>query len=146
MKAATRSIRGGRITSSSTCRSLSNQSRTPGPSSEIIQRIAKYPKAREQMFFILSGAAGPRGGEGLGIEIDKHLRPDRSTIIVKQQARRGRIQNRVKTISAYREVDLHPDITKLLKDFIDTRTSGLLFQTRNGKPLTLTNILVRSMV
>jgi hypothetical protein len=122
-----------------------SEQNAPCFSSEIMSELAKYPKAREQMFFIVSAAAGLRGGEGLGTEIDRHLSPDRSTIIVKQQARRGRIQNRVKTISAYREADLHPDVTKLLKDFIGTRTSGLLFQTRNGKPLTLTNILRRHL-
>jgi hypothetical protein len=70
-----------------------------------------------------------------------YLSADCSTIIIKQKARRGRLENRLKTISAYREVDLHPDVAKLRKGFIGTRTSGLLFQTKGGKPLTLTNIL-----
>jgi len=55
-------------------------------------------------------------------------------------ARQGKVERRLKTVSAYREVDLHPDAAKLLNEFIGTRTSGFLFQASNGKPLTLTNI------
>jgi hypothetical protein len=114
---------------------------TPSFLANIMTRLAKHPHSREQMFFIIAGAGGLRIGEALGIEIDKHLSDDCSTICVKQQARRGRLQNRLKTVSAYREVDLHPDVALLLKSFIGTRTRGLLFQTEGGKPLTLTNIL-----
>ena len=60
-------------------------------------------------------------------------------------ARQGKVERRLKTVSAYREVDLHPDVAKLLNEFIGTRTSGFLFQASNGKPLTLTNILRRHL-
>jgi integrase len=81
----------------------------------------------------------------LGIEIDKHLAADCSMISIEQHARHGRVANRVKTRSAKRQVDLHPDIAKLLKVFIGTRTSGFLFQTENGTPLSLTNVLRRHL-
>jgi hypothetical protein len=93
------------------------------------------------MVFIVSAAGGLRIGETLGIEIDKHLSADCSTISIEQKARRGRVENRVKTRSAKRQVDLHPDVAKLLQGFIGTRTSGFLFQTENGTPLSLTNVL-----
>jgi integrase len=117
----------------------------PSFSSEIVTGLAKYRKPRERMFFIVSGAGGLRTGEALGIEIDKHLSSDCSTIGVKQKARRGKVENRLKTASAYREVDLHPEVAKRLKDFIGTRTSGFLFQTKNGTPLSPTNILRRHL-
>jgi integrase len=90
----------------------------------LLRRVTPLPR-RDAVYFC-SGA---------------YLSADCSTIIIKQKARRGRVENRLKTISAYREVDLHPDVAKLRKGFIGTRTSGLLFQTKGGKPLTLTNIL-----
>ena len=90
----------------------------------LLRRVTPLPR-RDAVYFC-SGA---------------YLSADCSTIIIKQKARRGRVENRLKTIRAYREVDLHPDVAKLRKGFIGTRTSGLLFQTKGGKPLTLTNIL-----
>lgn len=117
----------------------------PSFSSEIMTGLAKYRWPREQMLFVLAGAAGLRIGEALGIEIDKHLTPDCSTITVEQKARRGRIERRVKTANAKRQVDLNPQVAKLLKGFIGTRTSGFLFPTRNGTPLSLTNVLRRHL-
>jgi len=107
--------------------------------------LATYRHPREQMLFVLAGAGGFRIGEALGIEIDKHLSADCSTITVEQKARHGRVERRVKSVNAKREVDLHPAIAKLLKNFIGTRTAGFLFETRNGRPLTLTNVLRRHL-
>ncbi|MGA9508697.1 MAG: tyrosine-type recombinase/integrase [Candidatus Sulfotelmatobacter sp.] len=117
----------------------------PSFSSEIMTALAKYHRPREQMVFIISAAGGLRIGETLGIEIDKHLSADYSTISIEQKARRGRVENRVKTRSAKRQVDLDTEVAKLLKGFIGTRTSGFLFQTKNGTPLSLTNVLRRHL-
>jgi hypothetical protein len=117
----------------------------PSFSSEIMFGLAKYHRPREQMLFILGGAGGFRVGEELGIEIDKHISADCLTITIEQKARRGRVENRVKTPSAKRQVDLDPEVAKLLKGFIGTRTSGFLFQTKNGTPLSLTNVLRRHL-
>ena len=117
----------------------------PSFSFEIMAGLAKYHRPREQMLFILGGAGGFRVGEELGIEIDKHLSADCSTITIEQKARRGRVEHRVKNRNAKRQVDLHPEVAKLLKFFIGTRTSGFLFQTKNGTPLSLTNVLRRHL-
>jgi integrase len=117
----------------------------PSFSPEIMTGLATYRHPREQMLFLLAGAGGLRIGEALGIEIDKHLSADYSTITVEQKARRGRVERRVKSVNAKREVDLHPAVAKLLKGFIGTRTTGFLFETRNGTPLTLTNVLRRHL-
>lgn len=117
----------------------------PSFSSEVMTGLAKYHRRREQMLFILGGAGGFRVGEELGIEIDKHMSSDCSTIIIEQKARRGRVENRVKGRNAKRQVDLDLEVAKLLKGFIGTRTSGFLFQTKNGTPLSLTNVLRRHL-
>jgi integrase len=113
--------------------------------SETMTGLASYRKRRERMVFIVAGAGGLRIGEALGIEIDKHLSSDASTISVNQKTRRGKVEHRLKTASAFRQVDLHPDVAKLLKEFIGTRTSGFLFQTRTAKPLSPSNILRRHL-
>jgi hypothetical protein len=50
-----------------------------------------------------------------------------------------------KTANAMRTIDLHVDVAHLLKQFIAGRTEGFVFQTRNGKPLSQSNILKRHL-
>src|SRR5260370_31373074 len=93
------------------------------------------------LFFALSAAAGLRFGEALGIDI-KDVSPDCTTIKIHQKVRRGRLEPYLKNKKP-REVDLHPAVAAMLKEFIGERTHGLLFQSRTGKPLSQTNILKR---
>jgi integrase len=97
------------------------------------------------MIFILCGAAGLRIGELLGIEIDKHISPDFLTLYIQQKVRRGKIEERLKTTNAARQVDLHPAIATLLQQFVGRRKLGLLFSTQTGKPLSPTNIIRRHL-
>jgi integrase len=50
-----------------------------------------------------------------------------------------------KTANAFRQVDLHPSLAALVKAHLGQRTSGLLFRTASGKPISQTNILKRSL-
>ena len=118
---------------------------TPTFSSEVMTGLASWKKKRERMIFILCGAAGLRIGEALGIEIDKHASPDFLTISIKQKVHHGRLEQRLKTANGGRQVDLHPAIAALLKEFVGDRKSGFLFCTRKGKPLSPTNIIRRHL-
>lgn len=100
---------------------------------------------RHEHGFHCRGWGGLRIGELLGIEIDKHLSCDCSTITINQKARHCKVENRLKTASAFRQVDLHPEIARLLREFIGTRTSGFLFQSKNGKPLSSSNLIRRHL-
>jgi integrase len=117
----------------------------PSFSSDIMTGLAKYDRPKERMLFILGGAAGFRISEALGIEIDKHISADFRTIKVNQQARHCKVEKRVKIPAAMREVDLHPAIASLLKDFVGDRKSGFLFSSRNGKPLSSSNVIRRHL-
>ncbi len=97
------------------------------------------------MLFILGGAAGMRIGESLGLEIDKHFSKDFLTLTINQKARHYRIEKRVKTASAERQVDLHPSVAQLLKTFVGGRTTGFLFQSRNRKPVSSSNVIRRHL-
>ena len=108
---------------------------TPTFSSEIMSGLVRSLFGDAQMFAILGGAAGFRIGEGLGIEIDKHISADFRTITIEQQAFQGKVQHRLKTANAYREIDLHSSVAALLKEFVGERRSGFLFQSRTGTPL-----------
>jgi len=118
---------------------------TPCFSGEVMTGLADYAEPRERMLFTLCGATGLRIGETLGIEIDKHISSDFLTISVRQQARQCKVKERLKTESALRDIDVHPAIANLLKEYVGDRKTGFLFRTRNGKPLSLTNVLRRHL-
>jgi integrase len=42
-------------------------------------------------------------------------------------------------------IDLHPDVARLLIQFVGDRTAGFIFETSSGKPLTQTNLLKREL-
>jgi hypothetical protein len=76
---------------------------TPCFSAEVMSGLATWKKERERMVLSLCGAAGLRIGEALGLEIDKHISPDFLTISIEQEARHGKVEERLKTASALRK-------------------------------------------
>jgi len=92
------------------------------------------------MLSILCGATEMRIGEMLGLEIDKHFADDFTTILVRQQAKGTKLTSDVKTKNAVRDIDIHPDVARQLREFIGDRSSGLVFVTRKGTPLNRSNI------
>ena len=114
---------------------------TPCFPPHIMTLLAQWKCQRVRALFIIAGATGARISELLGLEVDKHISADCSTIWIAQQAYRGRVKGRPKTPTSVREIDLHPAVTALLRELIGSRTSGFLFCARTGKPLTLPYIL-----
>ncbi len=107
--------------------------------------LAAWIYMRERTVFIFCGAAGLRIGEALGLEIDKHISSDFRTITIAQKIRHCKVEERLKTTSAFRKVDLHPAIAAILRKFVGDRKIGFLFRTRNGKPLSSSCILRRHL-
>lgn len=118
---------------------------TPSFSREIMSGLAKWKYRRERMLFILCGAAGLRIGEALGLEIDKHFSDDFRTLTVAQKVRHCVVENRLKNENAARQIDLHPSIADLLKQFVGDRKTGFLFQSREGKPISSSNVIRRHL-
>ena len=119
--------------------------RQPTHTSEAITAIAVGSKGREQMLYVLLGATGMRIGEALGIEIDKHITDDFSTVQIRQKAWNGCIQPFLKSNNGLREIDLHPSTSAMLRTFVGDRTSGLLFCSKSGNPLLQSNVLRLSL-
>jgi len=115
--------------------------RTPSFAGEEVTKIVAAVEADMNMLFILAAVSGLRAGELLGLEI-RHF--DGRSIKVEQSVWRSDAQA-PKTQNAYRIVDLHPDVAKLLSNFVAGRKSGYIFCTSNGKPLGQSNILRRSL-
>ena len=120
--------------------------RQPTTTSEGATTIVAKAKGQYQMLYALLAGCGPlRVGEALGLEIDKHIFPDCRTLHIIQKAKRGDIQQYLKTKHGKRYVDLCTPLAAMLRDFIGTRTSGLLFQTSTGAQLLQSNTLQDSL-
>lgn len=118
---------------------------TPSFSRDIMSGLAQWKYPRERMLFILCGSAGLRIGEALGLEIDKHFSEDFRTLTVAQKVRHCVVEDRLKNENAARQVDLHPSVAELLKQFVGSRKSGFLFRSREGKPISSSNIVRRHL-
>lgn len=118
---------------------------TPSFSREIMNGLAQWKHPRERMLFILCGAAGLRVGEALGLEIHKHFSEDFRTVTTAQKVRHCVVEARSKNENAARQVDLHPSVAGRLKSFVGARTSGFLFASRQGKPISSSNIVRRHL-
>jgi integrase len=119
--------------------------RQPTYSTEVMKAIVASSKGRERMLFALLGSSGMRIGEALGIEIDKHISEDFSTLHIRQKVWHGSVQSFLKTDSGDRDIDLHPSIATMLRNFVGDRTSGFLFCSKNARPLLQTNVLRLSL-
>jgi integrase len=119
--------------------------KTPCPTSEVMTGIIATTKGYKQMYLALEGGGGFRAGEAIGIEIDKHISADFRTIKVRQRVRRGKLEHFLKTDAGRRDVDLCSALAEMLKAFVGDRTSGFLFQNKNGNSLSQTNLLRRGL-
>jgi integrase len=80
----------------------------------------------------------------MGIDI-KNVSPDCRTIKIVEKAWHSERQDFLKTESGEREVDLHPSMAAVLREYIGDKNSGLLFASRNGKPLHQSSVLRRKL-
>jgi integrase len=104
--------------------------RTPALNTEEVTKIVAVIEAEMRMQFILAAAMGLRASEVLGAEI-RHF--DGRRVKIGQSVWRSNAQTR-KTQNGYRIVELRPDVTTMLWDFVDGHTSAYIFGTRSGKP------------
>jgi integrase len=118
--------------------------KTPSFTGDVVTGIVQRATRSYRMLFILCAAGGLRIGEALGIDIG-NISPDCSTIVIKQKAWKGEIHDYLKTPSGDRVIDIHPNVAAMLKEYIGTRSSGLLFRSRTGKQLWQSNILRRGL-
>ncbi len=117
----------------------------PSISSKIMTGLANYGVTLYRVLFILLAATGARIGEMLGIEIGKHISPDFRTIFIRQKVRKGKIECYLKTDASYRDIDLHPAISAVLRGFVGERQSGLVFCGDAGKPISAATIYSRHL-
>ena len=117
-----------------------SEQHTPTFSESEVTKIIAGATGRHCVLFALLAGTGLRIGEALGLEV-RHIMDD--TVRVEQSVWHGSVQA-PKTPNAYREIDLAPGLSKLLREHIGDRTSGFLFHAADPtQPLSSQSIIDR---
>jgi integrase len=119
-----------------------NQHR-PTFTAEVVASLVANAEGQHRVFFALLAGSGLRIGEAAGLEVTD-VSSEGLTVTIRQSVWNGLVQM-PKTANAFRQVDLHPSLAALVKAHVGQRTSGLLFRTATGKPISPSNILKRSL-
>jgi integrase len=117
--------------------------RRPTFTADVVTSLVANAEGQHSVLFALLAGSGIRIGEAAGLEVTD-VSPDGLTLTIRQSVWNGQVQ-RPKTTNAFRQVDLHPSLALLVRAHMAQRTSGLLFSTTTGKPISQTNILKRSL-
>lgn len=103
---------------------------------EIVHIIKSCKRAIYRIAVVVLVATGIRIAELLALEVGKHISPDCTVIYIRQQrSRKGEIVPTPKTDAGYRDVDVHPLVAKMLREYIGNRKSGFLLETETGNML-----------
>jgi integrase len=103
---------------------------------EIVHIIQSCRRTIYRVAVVLLVATGIRIAELLALEIGKHISPDCTVVCIRQQrGRRGEIVPTPKTDAGYRDVDVHPLVAKMLREYIGNRKSGFVLETETGNML-----------
>jgi integrase len=98
--------------------------------------IVANAKSKYQVGSALLAGRDVRISELLALRIEEHISADRSTVFIRQQrGKKGGVKHTLKTDAAYRDIDLHLALAKMLSDYIGDRKEGFLFQTKSGNML-----------
>lgn len=123
---------------------------TPTVEAGEVSDILSKAGGRYRVLYALLAGTGLRIGEALAIRVEDYaedhttISSDCKTIHVRKSVWRCREQA-PKTDNAIRDVDVHSSLAAILKEFISSRTSGWLFQTKAGKPLSQRNVMRDSL-
>lgn len=108
-------------------------------SQEEIARIVDAAPGQYRVLFHLAGFSGLRAGELFGLHVED-LQWSRGKIFVRRSVWRG-LEVSPKTKKSFRAVDIDSRTIHMLREHLGSRTSGRVFQTKNGTPLDTSNVL-----
>ena len=98
-----------------------------------IGQIVKAAEGQYKVLFHLAGASAMRAGELFGVHIED-LEMNRGVVHVRRSVWQGQ-EVSPKTRKAYRDVWIDSATVRMLQEYLGSRTSGRVFQTRSGTPL-----------
>ena len=98
-----------------------------------IRRIVEAAKGQYKVLYHLLGVSGLRAGEAFGLHVED-IQFDRGSIHCTRSTFKH-IEGPVKTKAGFRDVPLDPEAIQLLRDYLNGRRTGRVFQTSRGTPL-----------
>ena len=122
---------------------LIRRQRQPSFSADVLTQIVTRSRKQFRILFALLAGTGMRVGEALALRAED-VSAD-GTVIAISRSVWNQIVQTPKTENAFREIDLHPELGKLLRQFIGEKKTGYLFPTRTGHFFTQTNLLRRKL-
>lgn len=108
-----------------------------------VKRILAHTKGAEQAFFWLAAETGLRAGELIALRASD-VDVENLSIEVSKAIWNGSEDN-PKTDAGFRNICISARLGNQLKDYLDGRTEGFLFQTSSGKPWDASNVLDRKL-
>ena len=95
------------------------EQRRPALKAKAVSQLIADSEGQERVLYVLLGATGMRISEALAIETH-HFVNDARTVKVEQQVEKDapRIVKYLKTDTAHREIDLHPDVAEFLQRYM----------------------------
>jgi len=110
---------------------------------EQMSRIVAEAQGMWNVLFATAAETGARAGELYALEV-KDIDFARNLVHIRRAVWEGQQQS-TKTRNAIRTVDVQPALILILKDYLNGRSEGLLFHSKNGKPLRNNNVLRRRL-
>src|SRR5207245_1852261 len=92
-----------------------------------------------KVLFRLAGTSGLRAGELLGLHVED-LDLSRGVVRVRRSIWLGK-EVTPKSRKGYRDVWIDSDTSRMIREYLGSRASGLVFQTRNSTPLSAWNVV-----
>ena len=105
---------------------------------EEVGKIIGAAKGQYVSFFALQFATGMRFGEIAGLHVDD-LDFKESVIHIRRSTHPSQ-EVTPKSKAGHREVDVDPEVLKLVKEHIGDRQVGRVFESKNGTPLVCNNV------
>jgi len=108
--------------------------KTPCPTKEQVEHMLSLTRqgSWERRLFLIMASTGMRIGEALALQWSDLLNNGRTISVTKQVDRFGAVVDYTKTKAGGRQVDIHPDVTKVLLEDRPGSGRGLMFPTRNN--------------
>jgi integrase len=108
-----------------------------------VRRLVETAEGQYKLLFHLAGSSGLRAGELFGLHVED-LNLDRGVVRVRRSVWRGQ-EVTPKTRKGYRDVFIDSNTVQMLRDYLGSRTTGRVFQTRSGTPLDTSNVLSETL-
>ena len=106
---------------------------------EIGRLVGAAKEAQFKVLFRLAGTSGLRAGELLGLHVED-LDLSRGVVRVRRSIWLGK-EVTPKSRKGYRDVWIDSDTSRMIREYLGSRASGLVFQTRNSTPLSAWNVV-----